>query len=324
METSISYAPVFSFRFLRALFIHMRPYLLFVSGAAGFAGIALGWSENHSIIRFLLVFLPIFLGYGFGQALTDCFQVDTDSISATYRPLVRKEVSPKALGIVSFAGLVAIGIPLIWLNPSNTILCLLAIFGLATYTYFKKNFWMAGPFYNGWIVMILPIVAFLATSGTKLSAIPSETLLWVCIITLFSYANFVLIGYLKDITADRQTGYNTFAVKFGWNASVLLGDIFLAIVLVSCLIIIDTEKVAAFLTFLLASLIAISGQWKAHVAKVKTEEHSAYPIASTVRAFILWHLAIALQFQPKWLVFAISYYIAFEAVLWFRPEKNQI
>lgn len=324
MKTTESYAPVLSLRFFRALIIHMRPYLLFVSGAAGLAGIAMGWQEHGSLIRFTVVFLPLFLGYGFGQALTDCFQIDTDTISASYRPLVKKEVSPKALGAVSLAGLVLIGIPVIWLNPNNILFCSLTIIGLATYTYFKKNFWMAGPFYNGWIVMLLPVIGFLAISRAPLAALKTEKLAWICVLTLFSYANFVLIGYLKDISADRQTGYNTFSVKFGWDATVFLADVFLLIVMVCGAFILDTNSTLATVTFVIASLIAVSGQIKAHFTRIKTEEHSSYPIVSTVRAFILWHLAVMLYFQPDWHLLAIIFYWSFEMILLLRPEKTQI
>ena len=37
----------------------------------------------------VLIGLAFFVSYGFGQALTDCFQTDTDALSAPYRPLVR-------------------------------------------------------------------------------------------------------------------------------------------------------------------------------------------------------------------------------------------
>lgn len=324
MKTPHPYYPVFSFRFLRALIIHMRPYLLFVSGAAGLAGMALGRPESQSVVWFILVFVPFFLGYGFGQALTDCFQVDTDSISATYRPLVKKEISPRALGTVSLIGLVVIGIPLIYFNTNNLFFCALTIIGLATYTWFKKNFWMAGPFYNGWIVMLLPVMGFLASSGQQLSSVFNKTMLLVCLISLFSYADFVLIGYLKDITADRQTGYLTFPVKYGWDRSVWLADLFLAVVILAGILLIDFQNYVAFGVFVLAFLNAISGQLTAHFQKTKTEENAAYPITATVRAFILWHLAIALNFQPRWFLFSVIFYFAFEVILFFRPEKSQI
>ena len=90
-------------RFYGALLIHMRPYLLFVSSAAGLAGMAISETTHIGTALFLMAFIPFFLGYGFGQALTDCFQVDTDSISAPYRPLVKGSVSPKDIGAVSLS-----------------------------------------------------------------------------------------------------------------------------------------------------------------------------------------------------------------------------
>ena len=302
----------------------MRPYLWFVSGAAGLAGMAIGWQMENTIFQFVLIFLPFFLGYGFGQALTDCFQIDTDSFSASYRPLVKKEISPKALGIVSLICLVIIGIPVIYFNTANFIFCVLSILGLATYTYFKKNFWMAGPFYNGWIVMLLPVMGFLAASGKNIAELLNFEIILVCIITLFSYANFVLIGYLKDITADGKTGYHTFPVVFGWNKSVWLANIFLLIVIVAGFIIFDIKNLLSFGTFLLATIVAISGQVIALFTKNKSEENSAYPIAATVRAFILYHISIVLLYQMSWALFVFAFYCAFELVLLFRPTRNQI
>jgi len=319
-----SYYPVFSFKFLNALVIHMRPYLLFVSGSAGLAGMALAWQNGNNVLLFILAFIPFFLGYGFGQALTDCFQTDTDSISASYRPLVKKEISPRSLIIVSLSGLTAIGIPIILLNPNNILFCMLSILGLATYTFFKKNFWMAGPFYNGWIVMLLPVMGFLATNGKSLSSLLNQQLLLLCIVTLFSYANFVLMGYLKDISADRKTGYHTFPVVFGWNKTVWLADLFLVLFSIGILSLVEPENPIAFSVVILALLVALSGQLKAHLTKTKTEENAAYPIISTVRTFILLHCAVALYFQPAWIWFCLLFYGAFELVLFSRPEKNQI
>ena len=53
--------------------VHMRPYLLFVSGVAGAAGIAMGKGTNPAPVHAITGFILFFLGYGFGQALTDCF-----------------------------------------------------------------------------------------------------------------------------------------------------------------------------------------------------------------------------------------------------------
>ncbi|MGZ3846487.1 MAG: hypothetical protein ACXVBH_10555 [Flavisolibacter sp.] len=79
--------PIYSPLFWKAYFIQMRPYLLFISGIAGAAGIAMRNEGDTDMNKAILAFIPFFLGYGFGQALTDCFQTDTDKLSAPYRPL---------------------------------------------------------------------------------------------------------------------------------------------------------------------------------------------------------------------------------------------
>src|SRR5687768_3336734 len=92
--------PIYSPHFWKAYFIQMRPYLLFVSGIAGLAGIAMVNGEDLPGWKIILAFIPLFLGYGFGQALTDCFQTDTDKLSAPYRPLSREIVSIKSVLII--------------------------------------------------------------------------------------------------------------------------------------------------------------------------------------------------------------------------------
>ena len=324
MRTVSKYYPVFSLRFVRALIIHMRPYLWFVSGVAGLSGMAMGWQVENSPAKFVLLFLPFFLGYGFGQALTDCFQIDTDSLSAAYRPLVKGQISPKTLGTVSLTGLVLIGFPVIWFNFGNIVFCILSVFGLATYTYFKKNFRLVGPFYNGWIVMLLPVMGFMGVNGQNFGSLLSLNVFLCCAVTMFSYATFVLIGYLKDITADRSTGYKTFPVAYGWNKSVWLSDLFVGIVILSGLILISGGNVISLIIFLIGSVIAVTGQLYAHFTKNKSEENSAYPIVSTVRAFLLWHISLITNFQPAWIWFCVVFYMAFEVVLYYRPEKAQI
>lgn len=280
--------------------------------------------DHIPVNLFIMAFIPFFLGYGFGQALTDCFQIDTDSISAPYRPLVKGEVSPLAVGIVSTLGLCIISVIIIYLNPYNTAWCVLTFTGLVTYTYFKKNFWFAGPLYNGWIVMLLPVIGFMAVEKGNYSILKDPHLWLLCGLSLFSYANFVLIGYLKDITADKKTGYRTFPVVFGWSKTVWAGDILVILSMFFCYYLVGHHDLLAFIIFLISSLLGISGQIKAHVMRVKVESNASYPIISAVRAFLLWHLAVTVHFRPGWLIFGILYYSLFEAILYFRPAREQI
>lgn len=314
--------PVYSWQFWKAYLIQMRPYLLFVSGAAGLAGIAAAPVESLPGSLVWLGFLPLFLGYGFGQALTDCFQMDTDRISAPYRPLSQGIVSTKNVGTVSLVGLVAgVGL-LVFLNPWNVVPGALSIFGLATYTFFKRRYWFAGPLWNGWIVALLPLIGYVSMLRAGL---PEHFggILPVVALSFFAYTSFVLMGYLKDIGADRATGYRTFPVVFGWNPTVWVGDV---LVLLSA-------GGAAALTFSggwskvvwgLATIVAMSGQMYAHITSDKTEANATRPIAATVRAFILWHLAVVLAFRENWWPGLLVFYLLFEWALWRRPERGQI
>jgi 4-hydroxybenzoate polyprenyltransferase len=302
----------------------MRPYLLFVSGAAGLAGISIAPDAGMDIQVFLMTFIPLFLGYGFGQALTDCFQTDTDSISAPYRPLVQGIISVKSVLIVSVSGLVLITISLIYLNLNNILFGLLSIIGLATYTYFKRKYWLIGPFYNSWIVMLLPVMGYFCITGCNLSCLGRSRLLLLAMMSLFAYCVFVVIGYLKDISADRETHYNTFPVIHGWNKTVLLGDVLLVISFFLCYYLIRPINNLTFALLLLCVIVAASGQLFLHFTRLKQEDNTSYSIISTVRTFILLHLMVVVNYREDWLVFVLFYYVCFEVALHLRPEKHQV
>jgi len=324
MKSKPTYYPINSTGFIKSLIIHMRPYLLFVSGVVGLSGMAIAPIEDFNLFNFLLAFIPLFLGYGFGQALTDCFQTDTDSISAPYRPLSKKVVSPFNIGLVSSLGLAIIATTLIIMNPYNMAWTALSIVGLSTYTYFKRQFWIAGPPYNSLIVMLLPIMGYFALTKGGLALLSNSNLWLICGLSFFSYANFVLMGYLKDISADRKTGYNTFPVIFGWVPTIWLGNINLLIATTFCFILVGWNAPLPFSIFLIATVIGIAGQVRAHFVHEKIESSASFPITCTVRSLILWHLAVILQVHPEWLVFGIAFYALFELTLYLRPKKDQI
>ncbi len=315
--------PITSYQFWKAFLIHCRPYLFFVSGVAGLSGMALVGGYDFTGLRFWMAFVPFFLGYGLGQALTDTFQVDTDRLSAPYRPLSQGIVSSEAVRWVSLAGLFLCGASLVLLNWRNLVFAVLTITGLATYTYFKKNFWFAGPPYNAWIVALLPLTGFMAMSDGGFNLLKNSDLALLALLSFFSYANFVLMGYLKDISADRATGYHTFTVTFGWNATVWGGDVLVAVsILLAFLLVKGSMMGLVFMA--IASAIALAGQLFAHLTSNKTEHNARFSIEATVRSFLLWHLAVIVSREAGWLIPAALFYLAFEAFLHWRPERSQI
>ncbi|MFX0195498.1 MAG: UbiA family prenyltransferase [Candidatus Hodarchaeota archaeon] len=323
--------PLSTFRFWKAYWITMRPYLLFVSAVAGMVGFADG--PQRGIAVTVGVFLTFFLSYGFGQALTDCFQMDTDALSSPYRPLVQGVITHKQVLSVSLVGLLGGCLILFLLNPWTLILGLLCVIGLATYTYFKRRWW-GGPFYNAWIVALLPIIGKMAAMGTNNSSsviCERGILMPIVISVFFSYANFVLMGYFKDISADRASGYNTFVVVYGWSKAAVGSDGFASASLfatgwgMSSVLLRETAfslrwfSVPVFLAALIVLILAQVG-----IHRIKEEKEAHRPIANVVRGFVLLHLAEICLLRPAWIAPAVLFYTGFELALKVRPEKGQV
>ncbi|MGZ3974756.1 MAG: UbiA family prenyltransferase [Flavisolibacter sp.] len=323
METlSTRLQPIYSPLFWKAYFIQMRPYLLFISGIAGAAGIAMRNEGDTDMNKAILAFIPFFLGYGFGQALTDCFQTDTDKLSAPYRPLSKGILSIRSVLTVSIVGLLASGIILYLLHPFSFLLSGLAVFGLATYSYVKRHTWWAGPLYNAWIVALLPVMGYFAVSDSHVRSFPLH-LIPTVMVSFFSYASFVLIGYLKDIAADEATGYKTFPVVWGWNKTMVLGDL-IALATLSCFWTQHRSNAYEVLAGVAGSVIIMYAQLKGHLVKQKNEKGALLPILATVRSFILLHIAIVLHYEMGWWSYALLYYVLFEITLHNRPSRYQV
>lgn len=330
MNSSSEEAPddaygLLSVGFWRAYLIHMRPYLLFLSGMTGGVGLAL--VPDVSLVR-LAVLVPLFFGtYGFGQALTDCFQMDTDALSSPYRPLVRGVVRRRDVMAVSLIGLGASGIALGLFNAWTLPLAALCIVGLATYTSFKRRWW-AGPFYNAWIVAGLFVIAYLAGGGRFAGLLRPEVGCAAAAV-FFGYANFVLTGYYKDVSADRATGYNTLPVHVGMRRAAFVSDGFAALALVSVgaglWITLDGDALAALgaIGFGVAGAAAtLLGQVRLHRVRREADAHAA--IAPVVHAYLLLLAALAAAQYPGWTIPLLAGYGAFVVVLRRRPMQAQI
>ena len=324
--------PIASRGFLRCYWVHMRPYLLFLSGIAALAGMA--QVPGPLGTRVLVAMIPFFLSYGIGQALTDAFQVDTDSISSPYRPLVRGEITRGAVIRVSLAGLGAGVVILAALNPWILLPGILSIVGLATYTPFKRRWW-GGPPWNAWIVALLPVMGRMIEPGFRpwaggvlLPGVPAS--FWCVVVAVFfGYANFVLGGYFKDISADRATGYDTIPVRFGWKAGVLGSDLLAlcAAIFTVCMVLPSLREPTAGTWIAGVSTLAgfgvtLAAQSGLHRTRDENATHG--PICHIVRAFILFGIAMTLAGRPGWWPALLVYYGLFELTLRARPEERQV
>lgn len=312
---------IFSGRFILAYVTTMRPYLMFVSGITGIAG--LSHAQATSFVQELLIAAAAFLSYGFGQALTDCFQTDTDSLSSPYRPLTQGIITKMQVLCVSIPGLILCVSVFGTANPLNYMLGFLAGLGLATYTPFKRQWW-GGPFYNAWIVATLCVMGMLTGPASL-----TPRVAWTLSAVFFGYANFVLSGYFKDIAADRATGYNTFPVVFGRSRAALVSDMFAVFACMSALaamgsdLLVTSASARYAVAFAIAGVVAaFVGQIRLHRVKTDSQAHRA--IAPVVHSYILLLSAITITEKPSWIPGILLFYAAFVMVMNGRPEKSQI
>jgi len=308
--------------FTKAYIVTMRPYLLFVSGITGIAGISL--AGEPGTIRMFLVGAASFFSYGFGQALTDCFQIDTDALSSPYRPMTQGLVSRRAVLLTSLAGLMACVAVFGAYAPFNLVLGAVACAGLATYTPMKR-LWYAGPLYNAWIVVVLSLMAFLAAGG-DLAGQQREVMLGVAGVVLFGYANFVLTGYFKDIAADRPTGYRTLPVVFGRKVSARVSNILAALAagsaLVASLPFRSTRPWPGVLFLFAGFAYILLAQVRLRSVSEDRAAHRA--IAPVVHGYMLMLSGIACLQHPSWWAGLLLYYVLYRVVLVNRPAQDQL
>jgi len=315
--------------FWRAYGVTMRPYLCFVSGSAGLVGLALAHGVGQS--AFAAAFAALFLTYGLGQALTDVFQTDTDALSSPYRPLTQGRITRGQVLAISLSGLSLCGLVLAALSPWTVPLSVLAVFGLVAYTWFKRRWW-GGPLWNAWVVAVLPAIGYLAGGGS-VGAAARDRLLWAGMVSvLFSYAVFVLLGYFKDVSADRATGYRTLVVVAGWRTATWVSLSFGAAAvgasawLLGCLGAFDGAggpTLAIALPIWLAGAASVIGAHP-YMLRLRAEREAHRAITWTVRGFVLLHVGESAVALPALTFPALLFYALFELVLARRPERSQV
>jgi 4-hydroxybenzoate polyprenyltransferase len=320
--------PIGHWRFWRAFVVTMRPYLLCVSGASGLLGLALEDALHGPWL--VAAAFAFFLVYGFGQAITDTFQTDTDALSSPYRPLVRGEITRAQVLGVSLGALLVIALFFAWLNPWTLLPAALAIAGVALYTPFKRRWW-GGPPWNSWVVATLPLLGVLLGGSTPTQALVKPQV-WLALGSVyFSYAVFVLLGYFKDVRADRATGYDTLVVHFGRRVALWVSALhgLLALACSIALLPVDAggassgwSRLAAVGLWTLGSLSLVLAHWR--MAGTTRDEQAHGAIACSVVGYVALHLGEAALLRPALTLAAVSILPLALLLLLNRPEKTQV
>ncbi len=135
---------------------------------------------------------------------------------------------------------------------------------------------------------------------------------------------FVLLGYLKDVEADRTTHYNTVPVRFGRRAAVIWSGSFATIGLAASAWLVQPRlMVSAGAALWSVGVVMLVG---AHVLACRsTTDHDAWPgIQASVHGFVAIHLGEAAAIEPRWTPAAWMLFGASIVAMFRRPVRRQI
>lgn len=301
----------------------MRLYYAFITGIAGWIGVAYYDFIVKSSFRTVEVFLSIekkivilmmlFLSWGINQIINDYLGLREDRINAPQRPMVTGELNAKKALILS--GVLQMGtflVTLFYLQPIAIIPAALGILLNILYEY-AKGFGFIGNIVFGLMISMCTIFGFLASGPT---AQPYFTLSRISVLILVAVMNGIMTfyTYFKDYKGDKEAGKNTVIVKFGIQKSRYIGVVlsFVPAVLFILLYLnnyIEAKLQPAF--FILAILAFILQLWTGALYYKKPEgTDTYYSLSVNFRACTCGQAVLIALFHPKLaaVLFFISYF----------------
>lgn len=217
--------------FLKAYIKSMRLYYAFITGIAGWLGLAfyeyLAQSSFRSvevvpsIEKKILMLILLFLSWGINQIINDYLGLKEDRINAPHRPMVTGELDPaKAL---MFSGLLLVGTFLItffYLEPLALIPAILGIVLNVLYEY-AKGCGILGNLVFGIMIAMGTVFGFLAAGPTQ-SPYFTASRISVLIIVVVMNGLMTYYTYFKDYRGDMAADKKTLVVQLGLENSGML------------------------------------------------------------------------------------------------------
>jgi len=206
--------------FLRAYFWSMRPYYSFVTGIAGWIGVAFArflYPESVSVVESAIILVILFLAWGTNQIVNDYLGRKEDRINAPHRPMVTGELSPAgALALSGFLHSIAV-VATILISPLALIPLMLGTILNVVYEY-AKGVPVLGNVVFGVMIAMCTAYGYLATTPDfEVVFTPAR---W-SVIGLVALMNGLMTyyTYFKDYAGDRAAGKITVVVLQGIQRS---------------------------------------------------------------------------------------------------------
>ena len=206
--------------FLRAYFWSMRPYYSFITGIAGWIGVAFArflYPESVSVGHSAAILVILFLAWGTNQIVNDFLGLREDRINAPHRPMVTGELNPVwALALSGVLHLAAVAVTL-YLAPWALIPLMAGTLLNVVYEY-AKGVPVLGNVVFGVMIAMCTAYGYLATTpDLEVVFTPAR---W-SVVGLVALMNGLMTyyTYFKDYAGDRAAGKITAVVLQGIQRS---------------------------------------------------------------------------------------------------------
>jgi geranylgeranylglycerol-phosphate geranylgeranyltransferase len=210
--------------FLNAYYRSMRPYYFFVTGIAGWIGVAFArflYPESTSVPRSAVVLTILFLSWGTNQIINDYLGQKEDRINAPHRPMVTGELHAGWALTLSFT---LIGVTMLltaWFAPW-ALIPLIAGTALNVGYEYAKGVPFLGNLVFGVMISMCTAYGYLATTPSLEVVFTKERLTVVGLVALMN-GLMTYYTYFKDYVGDRRAGKVTAVVLQGLRASRVTG-----------------------------------------------------------------------------------------------------
>lgn len=224
--------------FIRAYIKSMRLYYSFVTGIAGWIGVAyyqfvanstekIGTSGFErtieyptSITKQIVILIFLFLAWGINQIVNDYLGLKEDKINAPQRPMVTGRLNIKwALSLSAFLMVVIFFTTCFYLEPVAIIPLVIGALLNIVYEY-AKGHGLWGNIIFGLMISSCTLFGFYASGPMDVYFTQSR----YCVIFLIILINGLMTfyTYFKDYEGDKITNKKTLVVKYGINKSRII------------------------------------------------------------------------------------------------------
>lgn len=310
-------------KFILSYVKSMRLYYSFVTGMAGWIGVAYyeylaGDPVERSIEitpspeKKLMILALLFLSWGINQIINDFLGLKEDRINSPHRPMVTGELNPYgALALSIILIIASAAVTWFFLEPIAVVFLLAGAVLNIVYEY-AKGHGVLGNIVFGLMITMAPLFGGYASGPTAATVLVPHRMSVLVLVWVMN-ALMTYYTYFKDYKGDKAAGKRTLVVSFGLRKSrwISIASAFLPTIIFLVLRISGLYQVPLNTTFIiLGSLTVFLQLWTGVLYYRYPSGPGAYDsLVTNFRACTCGQAALISRFNPDlavWL-FIFSY-----------------